>query len=168
MPIYVKIPGVPGDVLAEGYTDGWFQADDFHFGIERELRESGRKGGTEDINIGVGELQECTISKSMDSASTTLAQLATNGNSTAGATIDFVTDFGEERLVYMRYKLDRCFVKSWSISASEDETPTEDVALFYNRIAFTVAGAAHVYGWDKVKNIAWTGHGLTPLPSPGR
>jgi hypothetical protein len=26
-------------------------------------------GGTEDINIGVGELQECTISKSMDAAS---------------------------------------------------------------------------------------------------
>ena len=25
-------------------------------------------GGTEDINIGVGELQECTISKSMDTA----------------------------------------------------------------------------------------------------
>jgi hypothetical protein len=29
-------------------------------------RTSGEKGGTEDINIGVGELQECTISKSMD------------------------------------------------------------------------------------------------------
>ena len=31
-------------------------------------KESGEKGGTTDINIGVGELQECTISKSMDSA----------------------------------------------------------------------------------------------------
>jgi len=27
---------------------------------------SGEQGGTEDINIGVGELQECTISKTMD------------------------------------------------------------------------------------------------------
>ncbi len=29
----------------------------------RERKESGEKGGTEDINIGVGELQECTISE---------------------------------------------------------------------------------------------------------
>ena len=34
-----------------------------------------------DINIGVGELQECTISKSMDSSSTKLVQFAINGNS---------------------------------------------------------------------------------------
>jgi hypothetical protein len=48
-----------------GATD-WFIADSFSFGVEREMKESGEKGGTEDINIGVGELQECTISKSMD------------------------------------------------------------------------------------------------------
>ena len=36
------------------------------FAVEREMKESGEKGGTEDMNIGVGELQECTISKSTD------------------------------------------------------------------------------------------------------
>ena len=30
-------------------------------GVEREMKESGEKGGTEDINIGVGELQETTV-----------------------------------------------------------------------------------------------------------
>ena len=30
------------------------------FGVEREMKESGEKGGTADINIGVGELQEAT------------------------------------------------------------------------------------------------------------
>jgi hypothetical protein len=35
----------------------WAQ-DTFSFGVEREMKESGEKGGTEDINIGVGELQE--------------------------------------------------------------------------------------------------------------
>ena len=34
-------------------------------------------------NIGVGELQECTISKSMDMASTKLTQFAINGNAPA-------------------------------------------------------------------------------------
>ena len=33
-------------------------ADSFSFGVEREMKESGEKGGTEDINIGIGELQE--------------------------------------------------------------------------------------------------------------
>lgn len=32
--------------------------DSFSFGVEREMKESGEKGGTADINIGVGELQE--------------------------------------------------------------------------------------------------------------
>ena len=71
---------------AAAYDDGkQFVADSFSFGAEtqnqeqndtvaasagrnatRKKKESGEKGGTEDINIGVGELQECTISKSMD------------------------------------------------------------------------------------------------------
>ena len=39
----------------------------------------------DDINIGVGELQECTTSKSMDSTKVDLAQFAINGNSADGA-----------------------------------------------------------------------------------
>lgn len=40
----------------------------FSFGIEREMKESGEKGGTEDINIGVGELQEYLEGASTDAA----------------------------------------------------------------------------------------------------
>jgi hypothetical protein len=29
--------------------------------VEREMKESGEKGGTEDINIGIGELQQVRI-----------------------------------------------------------------------------------------------------------
>ena len=32
--------------------------------VEREMKESGEKGGTTDINIGVGELQEATTAPS--------------------------------------------------------------------------------------------------------
>jgi hypothetical protein len=55
-----------GATGSRGAADKWFVADSFSFGVEREMKESGEKGGTEDINIGVGELQEATISKSMD------------------------------------------------------------------------------------------------------
>src|SRR5215204_1403143 len=89
--ILVHIDNVLGDVTIEGYKgQNFFVADSFSFGVEREMKESGEKGGTEDINIGVGELQECTISKSVDRASTLLAQYAINGNSLGRARIDFV------------------------------------------------------------------------------
>jgi len=72
--ILIRIPKMPGDSTIPGYDTGdWFVADGFSFGVEREMKESGEKGGTEDINIGVGEPKECTIRKRIDRASTLLA-----------------------------------------------------------------------------------------------
>ncbi len=62
-----------GDTRARG-GEKWFVADSFSFGVEREMKESGETGGTEDINIGVGEVQEATISKRKDMSSPQLAQ----------------------------------------------------------------------------------------------
>lgn len=171
MPIFVRIQGVAGDVTTEGYNDGsWFAADDFGFGVEREVRETGARGGTADINIGVGELQECTISKSMDRASTTLAQFAINGNSPGTAEIDFVEvagGAGGKPAVYLRYKLDRCFIKSWSTSGDANDRPTEELALYFNKIAFTVAGSPELFSWERRRNQPWNDSGLSPLPPIG-
>lgn len=167
--ILVKIPGMGDPTLdIEGYDDGkWFVADSFSFGVEREMKESGEKGGTEDINIGVGELQECTISKSMDRASAKLAQFAINGNSCQQAEIHFVEVAGDgaaagKPICYLKYKLDRCFVKSWSTSGDADDRPTEEVAFYYNKIAFVAeSSAAGAMSWDNVKNVPWTDHGIS-------
>jgi type VI secretion system secreted protein Hcp len=172
--ILVAIPGVPGDATIEGYNDGkWFVADSFSFGVEREMKESGEKGGTEDINIGVGELQECTISKSMDRASTLLAQFAINGNSCKTAEINFIEVGGGggsegNPFCYLKFKLDRCFVKSWSISGDADDRPTEEVSFYYNRIAFNYAftkdgktfESATPMAWDNTTHKKWEGHGI--------
>jgi len=172
--IFVKIPGMGDDsIQTTGYDDGnWFVADSFSFGVEREMKESGEKGGTADINIGVGELQECTISKSLDMASTSLAQFAINGNSPGTAEIDFVEvaagDGVGRPLPYLKYKLDRCFIKSWSTSGDADDRPTEEVAFYYNKIASQYAEAkdgkaspqSAVMSWDNTKHIKWDGHGI--------
>ena len=62
------LPAPASDLVVDTQPNepNYFIADSFSFAIEREMKESGEKGGTEDINIGVGELQECTVSKSMD------------------------------------------------------------------------------------------------------
>jgi type VI protein secretion system component Hcp len=105
---------LPADVQG-GQNNNWFIADSFSFGVEREMKESGEKGSTTGINIGVGELQECTISKSMDRTSMQLAQYAINGNSPGQAEIDFVEVAG---------------------GSAADDRPTEEVAFYYNKIPF--------------------------------
>lgn len=181
MAILVKIPGVPGDCKISGYDSGeYFTADSFSFGVEREMKESGEKGGTADINIGVGELQECSISKSMDKSSAKLSQYSINGNSCGTAEIDFVEIGGGggqegKPVCYLRYKLDRCFVKSWSTSGDADDRPTEEVAFYYQKIAFqyltTADGKTFENGgfmnWDNVKNVPWDQHGINLLSQAG-
>lgn len=164
--ILVRIDGVPGDCKIEKFEE-YFTAESFGFGVERELAESG-KAGTADINIGVGELQECTISKSMDSASAALAKKAISGSSCGTADIKFVeaiTIKGDSyNIVYLQYKLDNVFIKSWSTSGDSDDRPTEDVAIWYNKIAFcyftTTDGMEFKFAgdcrWDQVKAKPWS------------
>jgi type VI protein secretion system component Hcp len=169
MPILVKVQGVPGttDIKVQGYNDGaWFVANSFSFGIDRELRESGEHGGTEDINIGVGDFSEVVITKALNGASPRLAQFGVNGNSPGEVEIHFVNGPNQPRVSLM-YKLNRAFVKSWSTAASgEKKDGAEEVVAFYfNRIAFVVAGQPAAFSWDKVTNTAWTEHGLPTLPA---
>lgn len=162
--IYMKIGDIKGESTDKGHED-WIVIDSFNCGIDNTQKKDPReKGGTADINIGVGELQECTISKSMDSASAQLAQYAINGNSPGTAEIEFVEVAGSagEPLTYLKYKLDRAFIKSWSISGDADDRPTEEVAFYYNKIAFAytpqgeeLPKPTNVMSWDNVTNSPW-------------
>lgn len=167
--ILVKVDGVPGttDIKFQGYNDGsWFVASSFSFGIDRELSESGEQGGTEDINIGVGDFSEVVITKAMNRASAPLAQFGANGNSPGNVEIHFVRGPNQPKIALI-YKLNRAFVKSWSAKDSGDNNdgPAEVVAFYFNRIAFVVAGQPAAFSWDKTNNTAWAGHGLPALPA---
>ena len=165
--IFVKVQGISGDSTLPGdpENDGWFVADDFSFGIDRELKKKFKKGGTEDINIGVGELKEVTLSKNLDRTSAKLAQFAINGNSAGTAEICFVEVASESEsppTCYLKYELDRVFIKSWSTSGDGDDIPTEEVAFYYNKIAFAYVPEgentpepSNIMSWDNVKNIRW-------------
>jgi len=138
--IYVMIPGVKGDVTTSGPggTNDWFIADSFSFGVDRPPVVT---GSTADINIGVGEIQDVIIKKSFDSASPDLAQFSINGNSLGEVDICLTegTDTSGNPQCYLHYKLDRAFVKSWSTSGDADDRPIEEVAFYYNKIAFAYA-----------------------------
>ena len=133
-------------------------ADSFSFGVEREMKESGEKGGTEDLNIGVGELQEVVIGKSKDASTVTLAQAALTGRGLGPVEV-CVTD-GDDRsgipVCYLHFVMERAYVKSWNTSAEADDRPTEEVAFYYNKIAFSYADSTQgAIRWDNEKNRPW-------------
>ena len=141
-----------GATGSRGTSDKWFVADSFSFGVEREMKESGEKGGTEDMNIGVGELQEVTISKSMDKSSPKLMEAATKGKVFAGPaprgslSIKVPTgtckagarypaaEFGTDKRVY---QLTGVVVTHCSGARSSDGSiPTETLSLNFDKITW--------------------------------
>lgn len=63
----------------------------------------------------------------MDAATAKLAECAVNSDSVGTAEIDFVevaSDAAAKPVCYLRYKLDRCFVKSWSTFAAAHSRPS--------------------------------------------
>ena len=159
--IFIKYENIPGDTTDTGEWNAgeWFVADSFSFGVEREMKESGEKGGTQDINIGVGELQDVTIGKALDTSTPKLARLSLTGRSLGTVEI-CVTDKPDDGPAgcYLRYKLDRCFVKSWSTSGDADDRPTEEVAFYYNKIAFSYTNTDDgTVSWERKKKKPWPG-----------
>ena len=104
--------GGAGDSAAA--NDKWFVADSFSFGVEREMKESGEKGGTTDINIGVGELQECTISNSMGVGTAEPSQ----ASDLAVAEVADEMSADSERVPYYKIKLEKVHVTHLSVNKS--------------------------------------------------
>jgi type VI protein secretion system component Hcp len=127
--------------------------------VDRE-DEMGEAGGTELINIGIGELRPVVVRKSTDVASVDLFKFAINGNS-----IGEVELFAQEKrrgwrslLTTLEVKLGRTFVKSMSF---DEEQLEENVELLFTKIQVTVferddSGdivGLRVFCWDTVTNI---------------
>lgn len=178
--ILVHIEGVKGDSKIAGYADkDWFAVDSFSFGVERDTKESA-KAGTDDITIGVGLLNACEFDKSTDVGTSTLMQYSISGGPLPYAEIHFVQtkeDKSGKQAVfpYLMLKLEPCFIKTWKISGSEDGRPTENVGLWYQRIALSyrmysrdstggyIYSAGYDTGWDQTLNAPWA----TTLTVPG-
>lgn len=112
--IYLGIDTIPGTVNKTPYED-WIDVGTVEFGTDRDI-SSGEKGGTQDINIGVGELSTISWSQVFDKSFPLLWISSINGNSVGKAEFHFVADSGEEETKklssYFRIKLDRVFIKS--------------------------------------------------------
>ncbi len=148
-PAYLKLGDIKGEAMAASGAK-WFVADSFSFGVEREMKESGEKGGTEDINIGVGELQEISVSKRMDKAMPKLLEPAIKGKifaspppgmGTLTTTVPAGTcragaryptaEFGSGTQVYV---MKNVVVAGCTPGSSGDSVPTEQISLNYEEV----------------------------------
>lgn len=157
----IRFQTVPGELTGPNGTDNWIEAREFSLSVNREFEPT---PGTEDINIGVGELQECTVSKSMDSASPYLAQYAINGNSLGMCEICLTTEskISDKSQCYAHYVLDRCFVKTMHVSpqgsaegGTGDDILVEELSLYFNKIAYGFQTSSNNTTWDNVHLTEW-------------
>jgi type VI protein secretion system component Hcp len=169
-----KTMTMKGSKIGENSTDGDPDRPLVTGRVPNAAKESGEKGGTEDINIGVGELQEATISKSSDKSTPKLMEAAAKGKvlSTpaprgsmttlvpagtcrAGARYPGATlDTGQ-----MRFVMENIMVTSCSSGGGSggESLPMEEISFNYGKIT-TVYGKqdkaapkVKVRGWDPEK-----------------
>lgn len=159
--IYVMIPGVPGDVKADGYDDGrWFEAKSGSYGADRDLPES-TKGGTVDVDLGIGDLKPLGLVACVNSAMAALAQAAVSGQSLGDVEIHLVElklnekqeQFAE---VFAIIKLSRAFVLSFETSSPEGELPWYKVELIYSDLEITnIYSDAELGGRPQEFSLKW-------------
>jgi len=162
--ILLYLSDVKGDSQITGYED-WISCTNVSWEITREFSESA-KAGTRDINVGVADLPPITISKTFDKSSMELMFAAAGkGKVSTEAKIHFLAT-GDTATpannLYLEFKLDNPIIASWSISADEDDRPTEEVSLWYWKVwmkYYTYDGSSYVAagdkGWDRIANKAW-------------
>jgi type VI protein secretion system component Hcp len=120
-------------------------------GVTRTMKESGEKGGTEDINIGVGDFLNFTVSKPLDAASLQLLQLSANGNSLNALTIR-IFEPGTTN-PYATYTFNRAFVAS-TIFSTTPAGVVETLGIYFNQIRsqVTLGGTTYQSCWDLTRN----------------
>lgn len=124
-------------------------------GIKRTVGESGEKGGTEDINIGVGDFLDFSVSKPLDAASLQLLQFSINGNSVGDLTIRLFEP--GTSTAYATYTLDRAFVTNTIFSTSPTGV-VETMGFKFREIRsqVTIGGATYQSCWNLVQNRTCT------------
>ena len=118
--IYIEIPPIRGDITSQNYDAGkYFTADSFSFSIEPEMKESS-----------VRPTISITMPYNVDSL--VLLEAAVAGDPLYDVVIGVAHEAGSgEPVAYLKYKLKRCWVKSWSTSGDADDRSTEEVTFVF-------------------------------------
>jgi type VI secretion system Hcp family effector len=153
---YLKLGDIKGEATDKDHKD-WINLGSVSFDLER-ITDGTSTGAT---RAGQAASSPIRVRKGLDKSSPLLALGLFSGQHFAEATIVFVQPGpGGRNEPYLVYKLKNVIITSYSISGDADDRPTEEVAFYYNKIAWTYFPVDSVGrpsdpvsgGWDVEKN----------------
>jgi type VI secretion system secreted protein Hcp len=130
--IYIKIPDIPGE-SSDREHDKWIDVLSIDWGAHRpETSASAREMGK--VNV-----DDFTFTKHVDKSTPKLSEPICKGERLGEVEVHVCEPSvvgGESRPVcYLKYKLDKAFVKSYSISGGQDDNiPVEEVSFGFTEI----------------------------------
>jgi len=136
--IYVKIPGIEGDVATEGYNNGeWNEFESGSYDIDRDLVEA-IKGGTYDRNIGIGKFTTLGLAADLNRALPLLASRAVDGSPLGDVEIHLV-EVGEDEKTFLfgTLMLKNAFAFKFTTSGDDEGIPWYQVFLTFDEIEST-------------------------------
>ena len=171
--ILMRLGGIKGDCMIEGYKD-WITLESMSFNVGKNI-ETKSKGL--DIEIKKNdEPQSISVDKNTDCASADLMYRAVKdrtpdpNDNPVSAEIHFVEvrESGQQgdtpvTEAYLRIKLGRVLIKSWSINSDQDGRPNESLDLSFDQLAMaykaTTDGKLFTSftprGWDTAAGKDW-------------
>lgn len=169
--IVARVSGIKGSCELPAYKE-WMPLTQVSFGFERERNKMESKDGGMDFeDVRPDDISTVTLDKFVDSASCELMALSmqdrlkTKGqNKPLNADISFLQTIAGQVFPFIQIVMENVLVKSWSLDGSGDERPTEQVVLWFEKVAmqyqFTEDGKtfspAIRKGWDQKENKSWT------------
>ncbi|GHC69482.1 Hcp family type VI secretion system effector [Limoniibacter endophyticus] len=127
MAIYLKIPGITGDVTEQAHK-GWIEINNFQLGIHRYIHtEVGRASNREGAHAHVDEI---TFNKVVDSASPQLAQKALKGGNGDTVQIHFVNVDG----TYEEFTLTNALISNFVKQSADGTSSQEHISLNFTKI----------------------------------
>lgn len=130
--IYLDYEGIKGEATAEKYKD-LITVDEFSFGANRKI--TSYTGTSMDREASATQMQDVTIQKLQDKASTYLFREATIGKGKKA--VFYITKQGEGIEEIMKIELKDAMISNYTINADGDR-PTENLTISYTELTMTV------------------------------
>ena len=132
MAIYMKFPGVTGDVTETKHTT-WVELKSFEWGVGRIISSS--VGSSAERESSAPSISEVVVSKDNDVATGKLMQEALSGNGKL-VQIDFTRTYKDQQEIYLTLELTNTIISGCAHSSSGDR-PTETISLNFTKVQFT-------------------------------
>ena len=126
---FIRFDGVRGESQKEGY-EGWSEIQSFS-----QVTQRPGVGTSSSRRRGDVKLNDITITKGLDTASTEIAEAVLTGKVYPKVEIHLTASYTDDgRVFYYRYTLTNAQVVSYSIGGATEDVPIEEIAINFQAL----------------------------------